>query len=101
MNNLIYQSIAREESRALKYFLKYVFLHKTGNWSMIINIYIDTPNAFISDKHIVCIVKKKKPVLEQPSLLFQLILYWEMKEFFTDFLWRSFQATEVVARFYL
>lgn len=27
---------------------------------MIINIYIDTPNAFISDKHIVCIVKKKK-----------------------------------------
>ena len=62
MNNLIYQSIIREESRALKYFLKYVFLHKTGNWSMIINIYIDTPNAFISDKHIVCIVKKKKKI---------------------------------------
>lgn len=59
MNNLIYQSIIREESRALKYFPKYVFLHETGNWSMIINIYIDTPNAFISDKHIVGIAKKK------------------------------------------
>ena len=32
---------------------------------MIINIYTDTPNTLISDKHIVCIVKKKKnPVLE-------------------------------------
>ena len=67
---------------------------------MIRNIYIYTPNAFISDKHIVGIAKKKNPVLEQPSLLFQLILYWEVKET-SDFLWRSFQATEVVARFYL
>ena len=62
MNNLIYQSISREESRALKYFLKYVFLNETDNWSMIINIYTDTPNTLISDKHIVCIVKKKKKI---------------------------------------
>ena len=57
MNNLIYQSISREESRALKY-----FLNETDNWSMIINIYIDTPNTLISDKHIVCIIKKKSSV---------------------------------------
>ena len=34
---------------------------------MIINIYIDTPNAFISDKHIVGIAKKKNPVLERAT----------------------------------
>lgn len=68
MNNLIYQSISREESKALKYFLKYVFLNKTDNWSPIINIYIDTPNIFISDKHIVCIVKKKKSSVRNSNL---------------------------------
>ena len=68
---------------------------------MIINIYTDTPNTLISDKHIVCIVKKKNPVLETAtSLLFQLILYWEVNEI-SDFLWRSCQATEEIAGFYL